>query len=122
MTKIINIIMDKKRKLCQEFNTSIQIINTNVEKIGKLKKSIKKMETHLITQKIYPYEYIWNLIYHKCYNNNKDTKIKIYHEPHLDTFLNKYIDINENFSIIAIYYDNGIRWFKLSDGNGWIIK
>ena len=107
--------MNKKRKLCQEYNTSIQTIK-------KLRSIIKNIETELVMNKEYPYEFIWKFVINKRYKNIDDRMI-LYHEPHKDTLLDDVIETNDIFTINTMYYDDdGVRWFKLSDGRGWIIK
>ena len=114
--------MNKKRKLCEEYDTIIQKIYTNIQKINKLKKIIKKMETEMIMNEKYPYEFLWSLTINRKYKNTGD-KMILYYEPDKDTFLDKFIEKNETFIINTIYYDDDdVRWFKLSDGSGWIIK
>ena len=121
--------MNKKRKLCQEYNVSIQTINMtiqkiniNSQKINKLKKIIKKLETEMIMNEKCPHEFLWNLTINRKYKNTGD-KMILYHEPDKATFLDKFIEKNETFIINTMYYDDdGVRWFKLLDGRGWIIK
>ena len=89
--------------------------------INRLILRINKLETEIIINDKYPQEFIWELTIYKRYINTGN-KIIIYHEPDMSTFLNKFIEKNERFIVTTIYCENGVRWFKLSDGRGWIIK
>lgn len=133
ITKINNNKIDsdsnKKDSDTKSNNTIIYDTNINYDKrmdekfkkINKLRNKIKKVETEIIINDKYPQEFIWELTIHKRYINTGN-KIIIYHEPDMSTFLNKFIEKNERFIVTTIYCENGVRWFKLSDGRGWIIK
>ena len=106
--------------------------NNNIQKnIVKLKKKrltknlldksklIKFYESKLIKSKYLPEEFIYKFesfikIISKTY------RIKLYNEPHLETFLNKYIPINKEIVIKNIYYENNILWLKTNDDE-WFI-
>lgn len=131
ITKISNnkIDSDTNKTDSDSNNTIIYDTNINYDKkmdekfksINELILKINKLEREIIMNNKYPEEFIWELSIHKRYINTEN-KIIIYHEPDMSTFLNKFIEKNERFIVTTIYCENGVHWFKLSDGRGWIIK
>ena len=106
------------------YNTNINYdkkMNEKFKSINELILKINKLEREIIMNDKYPQEFIWEFTTHKRYINTGN-KIIIYHEPDMSTFLNKFIENNQRFIVTTIYCENGVRWFKLSDGRGWIIK
>ena len=131
ITKISNNKIDSGSNKTDSHSNNTIIYDTNInydkkmdekfKSINELILKINKLEREIIMNNKYPEEFIWELSIHKRYINTEN-KIIIYHEPDMSTFLNKFIEKNERFIVTTIYCENGIHWFKLSDGRGWIIK
>ena len=89
--------------------------------MNKLNIAIKIENYYLKDKSTKKNEFICNLIIERNYVNIKD-KLNIYCEPHIDTVLKDiWIRKNEIVKISVVYFDNTKKWYKLSDGRGWIL-
>tara|TARA_B110001454_G_C12704728_1_gene428108 strand:+ start:263 stop:616 length:354 start_codon:yes stop_codon:yes gene_type:complete len=115
--------MNKRQKLCNKYYSKIKQINemNEMNEMNKLNIAIKIENYYLKDNSTKNREFIWNLIMERTYVNIED-KLNIYYEPHIDTVLEDiWIRKKEIVNISVAYFDNNQKWYKLSDGRGWLL-